>query len=125
MFLFCVVFNETMKDDDDDDDDDEYSRRSSSWSLSLYSDFLALSLSALARVMQFGEIFCAQKELHLFAFVVLIYQSVCKLELWKAFNDVEYACAFSNDQMYEKLYRTHRIRTASRSCEYACEVSNH
>ncbi len=21
MFLFCVVFNETMKDDDDDDDD--------------------------------------------------------------------------------------------------------
>ena len=27
--------------------------------------------------------------------------------------------------MYEKLYRTHRIRTASHSCEYACGYSNY
>ena len=36
----------------------------------------------------------------------------------------ECACAFSNSQVDEKLYRRHRIHTVSRSCEYACGFSN-
>ena len=37
----------------------------------------------------------------------------------------EYACGFANDQIDEKLHRTHHIRTVSRSCEYACGLSNY
>ena len=31
-----------------------------------------------------------------------------------------YACAFSKQQIHEKLYRKHHTHTVSRSCEYAC-----
>ena len=36
----------------------------------------------------------------------------------------EYACGLSNHQIDEKLSRKHHIRTVSRSCEYACAFQN-
>ena len=35
------------------------------------------------------------------------------------------ACGFANYQMCENSSGTHHIRTVSRSCEYACGLSNY
>ena len=39
--------------------------------------------------------------------------------------NVEYACGISNHQNDDISSCTHRTRTVSRSCEYACAFSNH
>ena len=46
-------------------------------------------------------------------------------EDYKRAANVEYACGRSIDQMYENASRTHHTRTVSRSCEYACGLSNY
>ena len=44
--------------------------------------------------------------------------------LWKR-TSVEYACGTLNHSIDDNSSRTHGTRTASRSCEYACGLSNY
>ena len=55
---------------------------------------------------------------------VIITTCMCTLGLYNRANGSK-TRAFSNDQIDENASRTHHIHTVSRSCEYACGLSNY